>query len=61
MGRGYGFIQSSEVDGDIFVHANTLRADGWIRLPAWQDILEAEIEQRAAGWYALHVREAQHG
>jgi cold shock CspA family protein len=61
MTRGYGFIQSGEVDGDIFVHANVLRASRLARLPERKDELEVGVERRAAGWYALHVREARHG
>jgi hypothetical protein len=49
------------VDGDIFVHANVLRASRLARLPEWKDELEVGVERRAAGWFALHVREARHG
>ena len=47
--RGYGFITSDEVEGDILAHANCVRASGRSLLPENAAVrIEASLFER--GW-----------
>ncbi len=52
--RGYGFIVSDGVEGDILAHANCVRASGRATLPEGATIqLEAALFER--GWQAVTI------
>ena len=52
--KGYGFIESSE-GGDVFVHYSAVEGDGFKTLIDGERV-EFEVEQRAKGPQAVHVR-----
>jgi CspA family cold shock protein len=52
--RGYGFVTSPDVEGDILVHANCVRASGRAALPENAEVqIEASLFER--GWQAVQV------
>ena len=58
--RGYGFIISDGVEGDILAHANCVRASGRTSLPEGATIrLEAALFER--GWQAVQILEVGEG
>lgn len=58
--RGYGFIISDGVEGDILAHANCVRASGRTSLPEGATIrLEAALFER--GWQAVQIIEVGEG
>jgi len=54
LARGFGFFVSPEIDGDIFVHMETLKADGWVRIAPFQSVL-AVVKKTEKGWIACRV------
>ena len=54
--KGYGFLVSPEIDGDIFVHATALKLDGWTHLKPFQEFI-AEVERGPKGWHAYRLHE----
>lgn len=53
--RGYGFIVSDEIEGDILAHANCVRASGRSALPEGAEVeIEAALFER--GWQAVQIR-----
>jgi len=58
--RGYGFVISDGVEGDILAHANCVRASGRTTLPEGATIrLEAALFER--GWQAVQILEVGEG
>lgn len=52
--RGYGFVTSPQIEGDILVHANCVRASGRAALPENAEVqLEASLFER--GWQAIQI------
>jgi CspA family cold shock protein len=52
--RGYGFITSEQVEGDILAHANCVRASGRASLPENAVVrIEASLFER--GWQATQI------
>jgi CspA family cold shock protein len=53
--RGYGFIVSEDIEGDILAHANCVRASGRSALPEGAEVeIEAALFER--GWQAVQIR-----
>jgi CspA family cold shock protein len=52
--RGYGFITSSQVEGDILAHANCVRASGRSTLPE-NAAVEIEAAMFERGWQAVQI------
>jgi CspA family cold shock protein len=52
--RGYGFITSDEIEGDILAHANCVRAFGRSALPE-NAIVRIEASRFERGWQAVTI------
>ena len=52
--KGYGFIQTEEVQGDIFVHHTSIQAEGYRTLDEGTQV-EFELVQGPKGMKAEHV------
>ncbi len=53
--RGYGFIVSDDIEGDILAHANCVRASGRSALPEGAEVeIEAALFER--GWQAVQIK-----
>jgi CspA family cold shock protein len=56
--RGYGFITSDAIEGDILAHANCVRASGRAMLPENAAVkIEASLFER--GWQAVQILEVE--
>ena len=53
--EGYGFIQSEEHPGDIFVHQTAIRMEGY-RVLFPNQTVEFELKKDERGWKAANVR-----
>jgi CspA family cold shock protein len=58
--EGYGFIQSEEHPGDIFVHQTAIRMEGYRVLYPNQTV-EFELKRDERGWKAANVRLVEPG
>ncbi|MBN20471.1 MAG: cold-shock protein [Bdellovibrionaceae bacterium] len=56
--KGYGFIQSQETDGDIFVHYSAIQGDGFKTLAEGQNV-DFELTDGPKGPQALNVNKVQ--
>lgn len=58
--RGYGFIVSDDIEGDILAHANCVRASGRSALPEGAEVrIEAALFER--GWQAVQILSVKQG
>ena len=56
--KGYGFIKSDAVEGDIFVHHTSIQADGYRTLSEGENV-EFELVQGDKGYKAENVTRLQ--
>ncbi len=52
--KGYGFIKSPQVEGDIFVHFSAIKQEGYKELQPG-DVVEFELEKTDKGFSAKNV------
>ena len=55
--KGYGFIVSEEMEGDIFVHHTSIEAEGFRTLNEGEQV-EFDVVQSGKGLKAEHVMRA---
>lgn len=55
--KGFGFIQSDEIDEDIFVHHKEINGSGFKKLSPGEDVL-FELSETERGYEALNVKRA---
>ena len=55
--RGFGFITSDEIDGDLFVHYRSILSEGFKNLREGQQVTFIQVES-AKGWQAVEVEPA---
>jgi CspA family cold shock protein len=53
--KGYGFLNASEVDEDIFVHYSAIEMDGYKKLKSGQTV-EFELTDGPRGLQAVNIR-----
>lgn len=56
--RGYGFITSETIEGDILAHANCVRASGRAMLPE-NAIVKIEASLFERGWQAVQILDVE--
>ena len=56
--KGYGFIVTTENEGDIFVHYSAIQGQGYKTLAEGQDV-EFELVQGPKGHQAEHVNKVE--
>lgn len=52
--KGYGFIQSPDIDGEVFVHFSTIVMEGYRKLNE-ADRVSFELEKTSKGFTAKNV------
>ena len=55
--RGFGFITSDEIDGDLFVHYRSILSEGFKNPREGQQVTFTQVES-AKGWQAVEVKPA---
>ena len=52
--KGFGFIESKNFDGDVFVHYSAIKSEGYKSLEE-NERVQFEAERGPKGWSATHV------
>lgn len=56
--KGYGFITSDKVEGEIFAHFSAIQSEGFKTLRAGQPV-SFELEQGPKGMLAINISQAE--
>jgi len=56
--KGYGFITSDKVEGEIFAHFSAIQSEGFKTLRAGQPV-SFELEQGPKGMLAININQAE--
>jgi len=56
--KGYGFITSAKVEGEIFAHFSAIQSEGFKTLRAGQPV-SFELEQGPKGMLAININQAE--